>query len=77
MNPNIKKKWLIPFLTKIVQLYYSVYFDNFFTIPMISKLLEYWIFAYGTFKTNKMFHSKMKKDNKYVSGDRVCSMQWY
>jgi len=38
---------------------------------MISKLLEYRIFACGTFRTNKKFYPKnlMKKDNKYASGD--------
>ncbi|KAF0747291.1 piggyBac transposable element-derived protein 4-like [Aphis craccivora] len=54
------------------KLYYCVYFDNFFTsIPMISKLLEYRIFACGIFRTNKKFYPKnlMKKDNKYASGD--------
>jgi len=53
-------------------LYYCVYFDNFFTsIPMISKLLEYRIFACGAFRTNKKIYPKnlMKKDNKYASSD--------
>jgi len=38
---------------------------------MISKLLEYRIFACGTFRTNKKFYPKnlMKKDSKYASGD--------
>lgn len=64
---------VVLYLTKkLKNLFYCVFFDNFFTsIPLIFKLLCDGIFACGTFRVNKKYYPKhlMKTDGKYNSGD--------
>lgn len=71
VNFGLREKVVLLLTRALEHLGYCIFFDNFFSsIPLMEKLLNKHVFAYGMFRKNKKFYPSkvLKNDKRYDKG---------